>query len=75
MPDNSAKIEAIDNAIASGTRSVVVDGQTVTYRSLAEMRSIRKSLVDNDTSGNYTSQQNKRRPFRGINLRGSIGAS
>jgi len=73
MPDNSAKIEAIDTAIASGARSVSIDGQTVNYRDLNEMRSVRKALVDADTSGDYTDQQNKRRPFRGINLGGALG--
>lgn len=73
MPDNSAQIVAIDEAIASGARSITVDGQNVSYRSLEEMRSVRKALVNADTSGDYTSEQNKRRPFRGINLRGALG--
>lgn len=74
MPDNSAQIVAIDEAIASGARSITVDGQTVSYRSLEEMRSVRKTLVNADDSGDYEDEQNKRRPFRGINLRGSLGS-
>lgn len=34
------EITALESAIRRGVRSVTYDGQTVTYRSLAEMRSI-----------------------------------
>lgn len=72
MPDNSAKIQAIDNALATGAQSVTIDGQAVSYRSLDEMRSVRKALVNADTSGDYTAEKYKRRTFRSINLRGAL---
>lgn len=73
MADNAAHIQAIDAAIASGARSVTIDGQTVNYRSLAEMNQTRKQLVDADTSGRYENEKRKRRPFRGIDLSGAAG--
>jgi hypothetical protein len=39
------RIEALDRAIATGLTSVSVDGETVTYRSLTEMQSIRNMLA------------------------------
>lgn len=72
MPDNSTKIEAIDEAINSGALSVTVDGQSVRYRSLAEMRQVRKQLVVDDTSGNYATQKRRRPVAARIKLSGVL---
>ncbi|MCX5496444.1 hypothetical protein OSH11_17185 [Kaistia dalseonensis] len=39
-----SRLQAIETAIASGTRRVSYDGKSVEYASLAEMRSIRDEL-------------------------------
>ena len=51
--DIQEAIASIDHAIATGTTSVTVDGVTVNYRSLAELKKIRRDLVNRDNSGNY----------------------
>lgn len=51
--DIQEAIASIDHAIATGTTSVTVDGVTVNYRSLAELKKIRRDLVSRDNSGNY----------------------
>lgn len=40
MPTNTEKLDALKDAIHSGATSITLDGQTVTYRSLAEMERI-----------------------------------
>lgn len=47
-----ADLENLDRAIATGATKVrFADNREVTYRSLAEMRSIRKEIVDSLTGG------------------------
>lgn len=41
MAWTQAKLDALNDAIASGVRSVSYDGETVTYRTLDEMLRIR----------------------------------
>lgn len=38
-PDYSAKVEALENALASGELTVESDGDRVTYRSVADLTS------------------------------------
>lgn len=48
MANNAAKIENQENVIASGLKSVTIDGVTSTYRDLPELRSILRQLRDDD---------------------------
>ena len=40
MPTNTERLDALKDAIYSGATSITLDGQTVSYRSLAEMERI-----------------------------------
>jgi len=44
MPTNTERLEALKDAIYSGANEIQLDGQTVKYRSLAEMERIALSL-------------------------------
>ena len=50
MADNSTKIAALEAAIATGAKSVLVDGQKVEYRSLSDMQRILRNLKATDDS-------------------------
>lgn len=67
MPDNSAEIAALDQAIGTGVLNVRVGEVSTTYRSLEDMLTARRFLVANDTSGNYTA----RKRVASINLGGA----
>ena len=54
MPTNTERLDALKDAIYSGATSITLDGQTVTYRSLAEMERIVLKLekeIDGFSSG------------------------
>lgn len=46
MAFTQAQLDALDAAIASGTRSVSYDGKRVEYGSLAEMLQVRALMAD-----------------------------
>tara|TARA_R110000765_G_scaffold307467_2_gene401293 strand:+ start:682 stop:891 length:210 start_codon:yes stop_codon:yes gene_type:complete len=57
MATNADKLSALTDAIDTGAKTITLDGQTVTYRSLAEMRDVQRSLEESVNSGAL-----KRRP-------------
>lgn len=57
MATKRDKLAALTDAIDTGAKTITLDGQTVTYRSLAEMRDVQRSL-EQDIAGGAL----KRRP-------------
>jgi hypothetical protein len=58
---SQAQLDAIKKAFASGITSVSFDGNTTTYRSLAEMQTI-ITTIESDLAG----QSGKKRPIAGF---------
>lgn len=44
MPVSQAHIDQLNEAIATGERQVVLDGQSITYRSVAELITARNDM-------------------------------
>ncbi|RCK32495.1 hypothetical protein TH9_12240 [Thalassospira xiamenensis] len=64
MAFTQSDIDRLKRAIATGTKSCEIEGQTVTYRSLAEMRDI-LSMMERDVSGPSTQSRVSKIAFRG----------
>lgn len=56
MADNTKKIEAIENALASGLRQFTVDGQTTIYQSRNELLAERDRLRAEDDASQASGQ-------------------
>ena len=54
MPDNSEKIQAIDEKLEGGIANISTDGLSIGLQSRADLISERRRLVSEDTSGIYT---------------------
>ncbi|HMO09370.1 MAG TPA: hypothetical protein PKD10_17250 [Paracoccaceae bacterium] len=65
MAYTQAQIDALREAIASGTTEVSYDGKTVKYRSLAEMRSLLAEM-EVEASGVRPVRQHYPRFSRGL---------
>lgn len=62
MPVSQADIDALNVAIASGEKQVVLDGQSITYRSVAELVAARKDLQDQMNTTAVKATGTPRRP-------------
>ena len=62
MAWTQTQLDALDEAIATGARTVTVDGKTVTYGSVGEMLRLRK-VMSREVNGTGTAQQVRRVEF------------
>lgn len=63
MAISQSDIDALNAAIASGEKQVVLDGQSVTYRSISDLILARNDLQEQLNSANAV-LANKRKPKR-----------
>ena len=60
MVDHQTEIEALEAVLNSGALTVVVDGQTVTYRNSEDIERRIKALKSQDTTGRYRTMERPR---------------
>lgn len=62
MAWTQTQLDALDDAIATGARTVTVDGKTVTYGSVSEMLRLRK-VMNREINGAGTASNIRRVEF------------